>query len=104
MESLKARELTNYAMRAYGNETPMKIAGVICFEAGDVLRNLVRIEDFPDLKKVYQKQLQVALGDVLAMSQLLCSMIGLDFWEVYDDGCQRAIDRCQEKLDGKDGF
>ena len=97
-------ELAEWSKKAYGEENPIKIAGIVCYEAGDVLRDVVRIEDYPDLQKLYLKQAKVSLGDVLAMSQLLCGMLGLNFDEVYKEGCQRAIDRCKEKLEGKDGF
>ncbi len=104
MKTVREIELVNYSKRAYGDESPMKIAGILCYESGDVLRDVVRIEDYPNLKDLYLKQAQVSLGDVLAMSHLLCSMLGLDFTEVYEKGCQRAIDRCKEKLEGKNGF
>ena len=104
MESLKATELRNWSIRAYGEETPLKIASVITYEAGDVLRDMIRIEDYPHIKDLYKSQAKVSLGDVLAMAQLLCSFMGWEFSEVYDKGCQRAIDRCKEKLEGADGF
>lgn len=104
MERLKAIEIRNWCKRAYGEENPTKIAAVISYEAGDVLRDTIRIEDYPHMADLYKTQAKVSLGDVLAMSQLFCSMLGWDFDEVYEDGCQRAIDRCKEKLEGKDGF
>ncbi len=98
------KELTGLSLKAYGEEPPRKIADIICYEAGDVLRDMIRMEDYPDIRSLYLSQAKVSLGDVLAMSQLLCSMLGLDFTEVYESGCKRAIDRCKEKLEGKDGF
>ena len=98
------KELVEYSYKAYGEETPTKIAGIICYEAGDVLRDMVRIDDYPNIANVYEKQGQVSLGDVLAMSQLLCAMKGWDFDKIYQDGCERAIERCKEKLQGRDGF
>jgi len=97
-------ELKELSLKAYGEEPPRKIADIICYEAGDILRDIIRIEDYPDIKGLYLSQAVVSIGDVLAMSQLLCSILGLDFDEVYDVGCQRAIDRCKEKIEGADGF
>ena len=104
MKSTISIELEQWSKRAYGNETPFKIAAVICYEAGDVLRDITRIDDYPHLTNVYRKQAEVSLGDVLAMSQLLCSFMDMSFENIYTSGCQRAIDRCKEKLEGKDGF
>ena len=104
MKILKQVELENYSKRAYGQEVPLKIAGIICYEAGDVLRDIVRIEDYPHMENVYRKEARVSLGDVLAMSLLLCSLMEFDYEDVFNEGCDRAIDRCQEKLEGKDGF
>ena len=99
-----AGQLVEMSNKAYGNETPMEIAGVICYEAGDVLRDMVRMEDYPDMANVYLKLLKTSLGDVQAMTQLLCSMLGIDFDDNYTNGIERAIERCKEKLEGKDGF
>ena len=105
MKSTMEIELEQYAKRAYGeNEPPFKIAAIMQYEAGDVVRNSTRIDDFPDLEGIYKKQAQVSMGDVLAMAQLLCSKMGWSFQDLYEDGCQRAIDRCKEILEGKDGF
>ncbi len=97
-------DLITWSEKAYGKETPQKIAGIVCYEGGDVLRDTVRIEDYPDCASLYLKQAKLSLGDVLAMSQLLCTMLGFDFEEVYKNGCNRAIERCKEKLEGRDGF
>ncbi len=100
----KNTELVALSKQAYGNETSQKIASVLCYEAGDVLRDIIRIEDYPHIADLYLKQAKVSLGDVLAMSQLLCSMLGFDFEEVYKFGCERAVESCKEKLEGMDGF
>lgn len=97
-------ELQALSVKAYGDEPPRKIADIICYEAGDILRDIIRMEDYPDIANLYLSQAKVSLGDVLAMSQLLCKVLGLDFQEVYEYGCQRAIDRCKEKIEGMDGF
>ena len=96
--------LVEMSLKAYGEEPPRKIADILCYESGDVLRDTIRIEDYPDCRDLYIKNAAISLGDVVAMSELLCTMLGLDFDEVHKRGCQRAIDRCQEKLEGKDGF
>ncbi len=99
-----SKELAEISIRAYGEEPPRKIADIICYEVGDVLRDIIRMEDYPDIRNLYLSQAKVSLGDVLAMSQLLCTILGLDFSEVHALGCKRAIERSQEKLEGKDGF
>ena len=96
--------LVEWSKKAYGNEPKRKIADIIVYEAADCLRDCIRLEDYPQDKELYTKLLGVSLGDVLAMSQLLCSMAQLDFAKVYNDGCQRAIERCKEKLEGRSGF
>jgi len=98
------KELVEMSLKAYGEEPARKIADIICYESGDVLRDVIRIEDYPDIANLYLKQAQVSIGDVLAMSQLLCSKLGFNFDEVYKLGCERAIERCEEKLKGMDGF
>lgn len=105
MKEKTASKLLGMSFEAYGDtETLNKIAGIICYEAGDVLRDTVRMEDYPDMAITYLNLLKSSLGDVLAMTQLLCSMLKLDFEDVYVTGMERAIERCKEKLDGKDGF
>lgn len=97
-------ELNRLSTEAYGIEAHRKIADIIVYEAADVLRDTIRIEDYPDIEELYRRQAFTSLGDVIAMSQLLCSRLRFDFQEVYREGCKRAIDRCKEKLEGKDGF
>ena len=97
-------ELRELSLKAYGEEPPRKIADIICYESGDILRDTIRMEDYPDIIYLYLKQAKVSLGDVLAMSQSLCTMLGFDFGEVRKEGIERAIDRCKEKLEGMDGF
>ena len=46
-----SKELTRMSLLAYGEEDPIKIAGIICYESGDVLRDMVRIKDYPDIGK-----------------------------------------------------
>ncbi len=101
---MENNELVEMSIKAYGKENPQKIAGIICYEAGDVLRDMVRIEDYPDMANVYEKMAQVSLGDVLAMAELLCSMKVWDVERIKAEGIARAVDRCREKLEGKDGF
>ncbi len=98
------QELVELSLKAYGKEPLRKIADIICYESGDVLRDTIRMEDYPDCFDLYKRNLRTSLGDVLAMSQLLCSMADLDFQVVYEEGCKRAKERCQEKLNGMDGF
>lgn len=97
--------LHQLSLEAYGqNESALKIAAIMAYEAGDTVRDMVRIEDYPEIRDIYEAQGKVSLGDVLAMAQELCTVLGWDLIEVYAQGCQRAIDRCEEKLEGKDGF
>lgn len=96
--------IKDWSIKAYGIEPIRKIADIICYEAGDVLRDTIRLEDYPDCKGLYTKNLVVSLGDVLAMAQLLCNMMGIEFEDIKQQGLDRAIDRCKEKLEGKDGF
>lgn len=96
--------LAEICERAYGKEQPLKIASIIGYEAGDLVRDMIRIEDYPDMAKVYTKMAQVSLGDVLAMAELFCGMMCWDFEIIRKDGVDRALERCEEKLDGKSGF
>ena len=96
--------LSYWSVRAYGKEAPFKIAAVINYEVGDVVRNLSRMETYPDYKDDYMIELKNSLGDVLAMAQLLCDMLGLDFSDIYMKGYQKAVERCKETIEGKSGF
>ena len=105
MKENTARKLLEMSKKAYGpKETINKIAGIICYGAGDVLRDTVRMEDYTNMASTYRSLLKTSLGDVLAMSQLLCSMLDLDFEDAYVTGMERAIERCKEKMEGKNGF
>ena len=97
-------KLRYWSNKAYGNETPFKIASVIMYEAVDIAKEQIRLDDYPNEESIRKVNIKTAIGDVLAMTQLYCSMIGVDFYESYMDGCQRAIERCKEKLQGKGGF
>jgi hypothetical protein len=97
-------QILNWSNKAYGIEPDAKIAAVINYEAGDVSRDFIRISDYPECSELYESQARVSMGDVLAMCQLLCTRKGWNFQAVYKDGCQRAIDRCKEKIAGKNGF
>lgn len=98
-------ELAVWCARAYGSqETPLKIAAIISYEAGDLVRDMVRVEDYPDMAETYEAMGRTSLGDVLAMGQQFCTLKGWEFQAVYRDGCARAIDRAKEKLEGKAGF
>lgn len=98
------RSLAYWSGKAYGKEEPFKIAAVMNYEVGDVVRNLSRMETYPDYKGDYMIELKNSLGDVLAMAQLLCDMLELDFGEVYMKGYQKAVERCKETIEGKSGF
>lgn len=97
-------KLRAMSLKAYGQESLSKIASIVTYESGDVLRDTIRMEDYPDIASLYKSQAKVSLGDVLAMTQLFCDLIGWDFEEIHKLGCERAIERCKEKLEGKDGF
>ncbi len=98
------KRLKYWAHKAYGNETPLKIASVILYESADILKEQTRIDDYPDEETERNITIKTAIGDELAMTQLFCSMKGFDFYEMYMEGCQRAILRCKEKMQGMGGF
>ncbi len=100
----KAGELQIWCARAYGTEPPLKIASIMGYEAGDLVRDMIRIEDYPHMSDTYEAMARTSLGDVLAMAQQFCNGKEWNFQAVYNEGCDRAINRCKEKLDGKDGF
>lgn len=91
--------------KAYGKETPFKIASIIVKEAANIVHEELRLEDYPDKDvSLRHKNIDTAIGDVLAMTQLYCSKTKREFQDLYIDGCQRAIERCNEKLNGRSGF
>ena len=96
--------LGEMSVRAYGREQLSKIASIIAYEAGEIIRDTIRMEDYPHITALYKSLAKVSLGDVLAMAQLFCDMAEFDFNEVYNQGVERAIQRCREKLEGRDGF
>jgi len=101
-----SKELTDAIVNAYGEEPLRKIADIICYESGDLLRDTIRLEDYPDdvSQRIYMKQSFVSVGDILAMSQLFCNKAGFKLSDVYEQGCERAIERCKEKMKGMTGF
>ena len=98
--------LRYWSNKAYGkeNESPMKISAVLMYEAADLSREINRLETYPDEEVIRKVNIRTAIGDVLAMTQLICAMLDMAFSEMYMEGCQRAIERCKEKLAGKGGF
>ena len=97
-------QILSWSYKAYGQEVDTKIAAIVNYEAGDLSRDFIRIEDYPDCVELYERQAKTSMGDVIAMMRLLCAKRGWDFNIIDKDGCQRAIDRCREKLAGKNGF
>lgn len=93
-----------WSNKAYGKEPPFKIASILLYEAVDISKEQTRLDDYPDESAMRMANIKTAVGDTLATTQLYCSMVGIDFGEMYMDGCQRAIERCKEKLQGMGGF
>lgn len=96
--------LLSWSLKAYGKEPNSKIAAIVNYESGDLSRDFIRIEDYPDCPELYERQAKISMGDVIAMCRLLCAKQGWDFSTIDKEGCQRAIERCKEKLQGKNGF
>ncbi len=98
------RDLLYWSNKAYGKEMPYKIATIILYEAVDIAKEQTRLDDYPEEQTVREVNIKTAVQDTLAMVQLYCTMKGYDFGNEYMEGCQRAIERCKEKLQGKGGF
>ena len=97
-------DMAYWSRKAYGEETPFKLASIILYEACDISKEQTRLDDYPDEEQIREVNIKTAVGDVLAMTQLYCSRKGLDFYTEYMNGCSRAIERCKEKRQGKGGF
>ncbi|KKL13237.1 hypothetical protein LCGC14_2527750, partial [marine sediment metagenome] len=95
--------LQYWSNKAYGkeNESPLKISAILMYECADLSREINRLKTYPDEEVLRRANIKTAVGDVLAMTQLICAMLDLDFSEMYMTGCQRAVERCKEKLSGK---
>jgi hypothetical protein len=97
--------LLYFSNKAYGKETSFKIASVITKESANLIHEELRLEDYPGIDiSLREKNIDIAIGDILAMTQLYCSKKGKNYNELYMLGCQRAIERCKEKLEGRTGF
>jgi len=82
------RLLEYWRDKAYGNETPSKIAEVIPHEVEDLIRNLKAGGSEAEAK--------TAIGDILAMLQEICTLKRWDLPSLHMTGCQRAAQRAKE--------
>ena len=90
--------MSYWTHKAYGKEKPSEIALILKREANDVLKMTLGMEnDFSNFD-VYEIELRNALGDVQAMTQLICLLANVDFSDVYMTGMQKFIERCKERI------
>jgi NTP pyrophosphatase (non-canonical NTP hydrolase) len=99
-----SEQLRYWSNKAYGKEPPIKIATILAYEAVDIAKEQIRLEDYPEEGVIRKANIKTAVGDVLAMVQLYCAVMGFDLYELYMEGCLRSIERSKEKLQGKGGF
>lgn len=95
-------QLKTWSDKAYGVETqtPVRISLIMAYEVADVMRAANRMDSYPQDYDRYLSYARTGIEDTLAMAQLLCTILGIDFEKAHTNGCERAIMRCEDKLDG----
>jgi hypothetical protein len=91
------RILEYWRDKAYGKEVPAWIAGILAWEAIDLMKSLEKSR----MEPLYKAEIKTALGDILAMAQEICTLEKLSFTDLHFEGCQRAAQRCAEHIKAK---
>jgi hypothetical protein len=93
-----------WGKQAFGDVKPSYAAyGALC-NATDLYKLLCHIESHNEDCEAGVVEVEMAIGDILAMCQRLCSMLHLDIEEMHFNGCQRITMKSIEIVGGNASF
>ncbi|MDD5591570.1 MAG: hypothetical protein PHY18_06595 [Dehalococcoidales bacterium] len=99
-----ARQMEFWCSQAFGIIKPSYAAyGAVC-NANDLYKLLLHIEEHNEDSEAGMVEVEMAIGDVMAMCQRICSMLHLDIEDIYFNGCQRITQKGMEIVEGSTAF
>jgi len=100
IQTYVARRMEFWGTKAFGNIKPSYAAyGIVC-NANDLHKLLCHIEEHNEDCEAGCVEVELALGDIIAMCQRICTMLHLNINDMHFDGCVRIAEKSREIVEG----